>query len=204
MEITVEKALKECGALLEGHFLLTSGRHSGQYLEKAEICADPIITDDFCWQIAQGVVGQFKAVYENRIEVVVGLAPIGANLSSRVAEHLWEIYQEKVTSVFTEKNEEGKMVFRRGYARKIRGKRVLIVDDTLTTGGSLGEVKMETEKQGGLVSGLAIICKRGEVRSKDLEGVPILCIAELTMEDCLPEDCLQCAENIPLVDPKAR
>lgn len=201
---TAEEILKKCGALLEGHFRLTSGRHSYRYLEKAEICADPTIVDDFCWEMAHEIVRQFKVSGKNRIEAVVGLAPIGAVLSNRVAEHLGEIYQAKVASVFTEKNEAGKMIFKRGYDRKIRGKRILIVDDVLTTGGSAGEVRMEIERQGGLVLAVAIICKRGEVRSEDLEGVPILYITELTMEDWLPEDCPLCTENISLIDPKAR
>lgn len=201
---TIEEILKECGAVLDGHFLLTSGRHSKQYFEKAEICADPVVTADFCWEMSQDIVSRLEASGENEIEVVVGLAPIGVVLSNRVAEYLQEIYQEKIISVFTEKDEQGRMIFKRGYAKKITGKKVLIVDDVLTTGGSVGQVKNEVEKLGGKVAAIAIICQRGKVRSEDLKGTPILSLFELQMEDWAPEECPLCKAKIPLRDPKSR
>lgn len=203
MEIT-EITLRKCGALLKGHFLLTSGRHSEDYFEKAEICADAVVVDDLCFQMANEVVSQFKTFDENRIEVVVGLAPIGAVLANRMAFHLGEIYQEKVTPVFTEKDDRNKMVFRRGYDKKIVGKRVLLVDDVLTTGGSVGQVKKEIERLGGEVIGVAVICQRGEVRSDGLEGTPILSLVKLELKDCSPEECSSCREQVPLIDPKSR
>lgn len=201
---TIKETLKAYGTLLEGHFLLTSGKHSNQYVEKAEISKHPFVTKDLCWEIAQEVVNQFKMFAKNRIEVVVGLAPIGAVLANRVAEHLEEIYQEKVISIFVEKNKQEKLVFKRSYHKDIPGKKILIVDDVLTTGGSVAQVKKEVEKLEGEVMAVAVICKRGEVRSADLQKTPILALCEITMKDWEPSDCPLCKEGLPLVDPKSR
>lgn len=203
----IEETLQECGAILRGHFLLSSKipvRHSDQYIEKAEICANPVVIANLCWKMANEVSSQFNTFGGNRIQIVVGLAPIGAVLASRVAEYLGDIYQEDVISVFTEKNKEGGMVFMRGYAQKITDKKALIVDDALTTGTSVGLVKKEIYQLGGEVIGVAVICQRGEVRSRDLTGTPILSLVELKMKDWPPGECPLCREGIPLTNPKSR
>lgn len=199
---TIKEMLKSCGAFLEGHFRLTSERHSREYLEKAEIFKHPALVDDLAWEIANEVINQFKPFSKNRIEVVVGLASFGVDLANRVAGHLGEFYGEEVIAIFTEKNEEGKMIFKRGYDKEIPSRRVLIVDDVLTTGGSVGQVLREVKKLGGRIGGVGVICKRGEVRDKEVEGVPLLALLELKMEDWSAEDCPLCRQGIPITNLK--
>lgn len=203
MQTAVEKILRNCGAILDGHFLFTSGRHGNRYLEKAEICANPSATVGICWMIAHSAFRQ-QAFGGGMIDVVVGLAPIGAVLSNRVAEYLKELYQQSVISIFAEKDEQNKMVFKRGYASKVVGKNVLIVDDILTTGGSIGQVKREIERLGGKVVGAVVICQRGEVRSEDLAGTPLIALAKFEMKDWAPEECPLCKEGVPPINPKSR
>ena len=109
---------KKSGALLEGHFKLTSGLHSGQYLEKFQVLQWPKYTELLCKEIAE----RFK---NDNISVVVGPVTGGVILSYEVAKNLG------VRGIFTER-EEGKMTLRRGF--KIEPKeKVLIVEDIITT-----------------------------------------------------------------------
>jgi len=187
---------------LEGHFILTSGRHANLYFEKAEIAADPTVTDYFCWQLAHKARSQLKIP----IEVVVGLGRFGPLWANRLAFHLSEFYQESVLAVSTEKDEESKkMVLKRGDAGKVPGKDVLIVDDILTTGRSVGEAKSLVEKCGGKAIAVVVFCKRGEVRFEAFGDTPVLALWEIEIPDYEPgKGCPYCVKGVLLVDPKSR
>ena len=129
----MEQLLLESGALLEGHFLLTSGKHSNRYIEKFRLLELPWATEE----VGKGMAEAFK---DDQIEVVVGPMTGGILLAHETGKVL------KTRAIFTER-EQGKMIFRRGFELK-PGERVLIVEDIVTTGGSVFEVMEAVKKHG--------------------------------------------------------
>ncbi len=117
--------LKESGAFLEGHFLLTSGRHSDKYIEKFRLMESPNHLDKVC----QKMSSQFS---KDSVDIVLGAAIGGILLSSGVAKYLGK------KGIFTERVQE-KMELRRGFEIQ-EGSNVLIVEDIVSTGGSIFEL----------------------------------------------------------------
>ena len=176
------KIFKDAGVLMEGHFLLTSGLHSPVYWEKFKILQYPEYTSQLCGLIAEH--------YKNeRIEVVAGPTLGGVILAFETARQL------KIRCAFAEK-EGTTRVFRRGLAIE-KGHRVLVVDDILTTGGSVIEVINAVKSSGGLIVGIGILVDRSE-QKMDL-GFPIFsCLRSIT-QTYKPAECPLCSEGVPLV-----
>ena len=118
----IKQIFIETGALLQGHFILTSGRHSDQYMQCARVLQYPDHTE----QLARIIAGQYT---DDRIEVVIAPAMGGIIVAYEVARQLG------VKAVFSER-QEGRMTLRRGCAIE-PGQRVLVVEDVITTGGSV-------------------------------------------------------------------
>ncbi|MBI2626539.1 MAG: orotate phosphoribosyltransferase [Candidatus Nealsonbacteria bacterium] len=190
----IEAMFEQCGAILAGHFILTSGRHSDRYLEKALVYTDPERVSNLCFDLGSKVRGI-------RIEAVVGPAVGGVGLSLMTAYHIASLANYKVLSLFTEKNKEGKQTLKRGYQKLIAGKKVLIVDDILTTGGSVKEVADEVARAGGKVVAVAVLCNRGGIISEKL-GYPLLHLWETNIESWTPEFCPLCQKGIPITNLK--
>jgi orotate phosphoribosyltransferase len=177
----VLEIFKKSGALLEGHFKLTSGLHSGQYLEKFQVLQWPKYTELLCKEIAE----RFK---NDGIGVVVGPVTGGVILSYEVAKCLG------VRGIFTER-EEGKMTLRRGF--KINpGEKVLIVEDIITTGGSVMEVIEALKPFGGELAGVGLLADRSG--GKIDFGVRTEALLTLKVENYQAEKCPLCAKGIPL------
>ena len=126
--MTKERALeilKEAGVLLEGHFLLTSGRHSGRYLQCARIFRNTRYSEELCAALA----AHFK---DDRVDIVIGPA-LGA------VQMAYEVSRALGCENFFAEREDGSMTLRRGFAIE-PGQRVLVVEDVVTTGGSVREV----------------------------------------------------------------
>lgn len=117
----VLEILKEAGVLLEGHFLLTSGRHSNKYLQCAKIFRNTKYSEELCAALAE----QFQ---EDQVDVVIGPAMGAVQMAYEVSRWL------KCENFFTER-ENGAMALRRGFAVQ-PGQKVLLVEDVITTGGS--------------------------------------------------------------------
>ncbi len=136
---------KETGALLEGHFVLTSGRHSPSYFQCAKILQHPKYLSDFAKKISNH--------FENDdIDTVISPAVGGIVIGTEVGRVM-----EKRT-IFAER-EKGIMTLRRGFVID-PGEKVLVVEDVITTGGSVQEVINVVEQAGGIVVGVAIIVDR--------------------------------------------
>jgi orotate phosphoribosyltransferase len=146
-EHQVAELLKSSGALLEGHFLLTSGRHSQFYVEKFRLLEQPRVTSLLCGEIAR----RFEA---DHIECVIGPVTGGIILAFEVARHLG------CRAVYAERGEAGQgFTFRRGFRLK-PGERVLVVEDIVTTGGSVIQVVQATREAGGDVIGVGLLVDR--------------------------------------------
>ena len=180
----IEEIFQKSGALLKGHFLLTSGQHSPVYWEKFRVLQFPNYTEQLCRMIAD----HFR---KQDIQVVAGPTTGGIILAFEVARQLG------VRGIFAEKEGEER-TFRRGF--NIRpGERVLIVDDILTTGSSIREVIAAVNKLGGNLIGIGVLVNRAE-QAPDF-GIPLFSCHRAITPTYPPEDCPLCAAKIPLVKP---
>ena len=150
------KLLEESGAVLHGHFLLTSGRHSDVYFEKFRVLEQPDVLSALCAEIAE--INQDKG-----FELVVGPTTGGIIIAFEVAR------QMGLPAMYAE-TEDGHKRFRRG-ATMVEGAKVLIVDDVLTTGTSIREVMRAVTDAGGVPSGISVLIDRSR---PELEfGIPL-------------------------------
>ena len=192
-EARVIEILKDTGAFLDGHFLLKSGKHSARYINKDALYPHTRETTEICHMMA----GDFK---DQKIDVVVGPEKGGIILSNNVADELTRLTGRVILGVYAEKSPTGGFVFNRGYDSFVKGKRVLITEDILTTGGSVKEVIEAITKVGGEAVGVAGICNRGEVKAKDL-GVPVLsALINLNILAWEPNECSLCAAGVLIDD----
>ena len=184
MSNNTEEIFQKSGALLKGHFLLTSGLHSPVYWEKFRVLQFPNYTEQLCRMIAN----HFR---KQEIQVVAGPTTGGIILAFEVARQLG------IRGIFAEKEGEER-TFRRGFNID-PGERVLIVDDILTTGSSIREVTGAVHKLGGKIIGIGVLVDRSE-QATDF-GVPLFSCHRAVTTTYQPEDCPLCAAKIPLVKP---
>ncbi len=147
MSLDLGALLRESGALLEGHFLLTSGRHSATYVEKFRVLERTDVLSALCTEIASFFRG-------HEIDLVAGPATGGMIIAFEVAR------QMGLSALYVE-SENGQKVLRRG-ATVPEGAKILLVDDVLTTGRSVFEVKDTLTASGGIVAGVAVLIDRSE------------------------------------------
>lgn len=180
----IEDIFIKAGAVLKGHFLLTSGLHSPVYWEKFKILQYPEYTGHLCRMIADN----FR---QQNIQVVAGPTTGGIILAFEVARHLG------VRSIYAER-EGNERIFRRSLTIS-PGERVLVVDDILTTGGSVEQVLAAVRKLKGNVVGVGILVDRS---GNTLEfGVPLFACLHSQTITYKPESCPLCAAKVPLVKP---
>lgn len=184
MTTEAEKLLRDAGALLEGHFQLSSGKHSRLYIEKFRLLERPPQTDALCRMIADWA-------RDRSPDLVAGPTTGGLIISYEVARHLG------LRSIFAEKNEDGSpgRSFLRGFAIE-PGERVLVVDDVLTTGGSVRDVLDAVRGLGGEVIGVAVLVDRSAGRVDF--GVPFFACLELDLPTYPPDSCPLCEAGAPL------
>ena len=182
---SVEEIFQQSGAILKGHFLLTSGLHSPVYWEKFRVLQYPNYTEQLCRLITD----HFRS---EKIQVVAGPTTGGIILAFETARQLG------VRGIFAEKETTEERAFRREFSID-SGERVLIVDDVLTTGSSIREVMAAVTKQGGIVVGIGVLVDRSEREVKF--GVPFFSCHHSVTLTYPPQDCPLCAAQIPLVKP---
>jgi orotate phosphoribosyltransferase len=178
---------QKAGALLRGHFLLSSGLHSETYFEKFQVLQYPEYVEILCRRMAS----LFK---DDQVEVVVGPTIGGVIIAYEVAKNL------KVRCIFAEPGDEGR-IFKRGFSIK-KGERVLIVDDILTTGGSVKEVIRLVEKHEGQIQGIGLLLDRSGGKVKFDYPLKVLAVTQVV--NYKPEECPQCKKGEPLVKPGSR
>jgi orotate phosphoribosyltransferase len=175
------------GALLKGHFLLTSGRHSDQYFQCAKVLQYPEYTEIICAVIAN----YFR---ETEFDTVVSPAMGGIIVGQEVARQLGK------RSIFAER-EDKKLVLRRGFGLD-SGERVLVCEDVVTTGGSVFEVIDIVRNAGAALIGTGYIVDRSN--GKVLFGVPQISTVKMDVVSYIPDECPLCKQNITLVKPGSR
>ena len=175
--------LERSGAMLRGHFRLTSGRHSDAYVQKARVLEDPAATMEMAREMAS---------WHEGIEVVVAPAVGAIALGFAVA------LAAGARSIFAER-EEGRMALRRGF-RIDPGERVLVVEDVITTGGSAREVYDLVLAAGAEALGVAALIDRSG-REMDF---PLRAVVEIEAVSFPPGECPLCARGIPVEAPGSR
>ncbi|HVA38160.1 MAG TPA: orotate phosphoribosyltransferase [Candidatus Dormibacteraeota bacterium] len=184
-ELQLHDELERRGALLTGHFRLSSGRHSGRFIQKFRMLEDPTAVEP----VARALARRLRA-YEP--EIVVSAAVGGIILGYEVGRALGTL------AIFVEK-EHGVPVLRRGFALR-PGQRAVVVEDVVTTGLSVRETVDVVERAGGRVVAVGAIVRRGEVTFDR----PTEVLLDLPIEDYAPEECPLCARGEPLQEPGSR
>jgi len=185
-EADVLAELERTGAVLSGHFQLTSGRHSDRYVQCARVLEDPALTT----RLAEGMAARLSG---RTVDVVAAPAVGGIIIGFAVAQALG------VKFIFSER-QQGTMSFRRSFSIE-PGQRVLVVEDVVTTGGSVAEVIKLVLAAGGEVVAVASIIDRGGEKAFDAEFLPLL---RLEVESMEPHQCPQCAAGAPIDSPGSR
>ncbi|HEY7305024.1 MAG TPA: orotate phosphoribosyltransferase [Bryobacteraceae bacterium] len=184
---------EETGAYLHGHFRLTSGLHSAEYLQCARVLAHP----DYAERLGQRLAGEIKDLTDGRaIDVVVAPAMGGIIIGHEVARAL------NARSLFTERDAgSNEMTLRRGF--EIRpGETAAIIEDVVTTGGSTKEVVELVRARGGNVLAAGSIIDRSGGRAD--VGAPRVSLQTLNPVTYLPEECPLCRQGVPVVKPGSR
>lgn len=188
MSRDVLATLQAIGALKRGHFLFSSGRHGDVYLEKFDLFRNPVATSDIC----TGFVERFR---DERIDVVVGPTTGGILMAFETARQL------RVGAAYAERSSEA------GPAREFRrsttfapGSRVLVLDDILTTGGSVRETLTALDPHPVAVVAVGVLVDRsgGKVQLAD---VPLFALATQDIASWDPSDCPLCRKGVPIVKP---
>lgn len=184
----VLEIFKEKDVLQHGHFRLTSGRHAAYYMQCAKLLQYPEVAGPLCAQIAAQFVNQ-------GISIVAGPALGAVIIAYEAAREL------KVKAVFAER-ENGIMALRRGFSVQ-PGDRVLVVEDVVTTGGSVREVIELLNELGAEVVGVGVLVDRSN--GKTDFGVPLKALVTIEIDSFEPEACPLCAEGkLPVVKPGSR
>ena len=188
MEATATDLLRELqarGAILDGHFRLSSGRHSNRFVQKFRILEDPSLVE----RVAATLAARARPLAPT---VVVSAAVGGIVLGYETARQLGML------GIFVEK-ENGVPALRRGFALDA-GDRAFVVEDVVTTGGSVREVLDVIRARGATIAGVGIIVSRAHVDF----GVPATALLDIPIESFAPESCPQCAAGEPLSEPGSR
>lgn len=188
-EVRAGQILEDAGAILTNdHFVLTSGKHASGYINKDAAYPHTEATRELCRMWAEDFAGQ-------GIDVVVGPAMGAIILANNTASELTTITGRQVFGVYAEKVGEG-FAFTRGYEQFIRGKRVLIVEDILTTGGSVKKVVDLVNNSGGQVVGVGVLANRGGVKPEDIGVDEIDALVTVEMDSWEEEECRLCIDGV--------
>ncbi len=184
----IMQVFKDTGALLQGHFLLTSGKHSAQYMQCAQVLQYP--------EKAAALGKELGAKFEGSdIDTVIAPAVGGIIVAHEVGRAL------DVKAIFTERL-NGEMTLRRGFGLS-PGEKVLVVEDVITTGGSVKEVIRVVKEAGAIPVGVGVLVDRSGGMA-DFEGLPIHSLIQMNIEVFEPETCPLCAQGLPAEKPGSR
>jgi orotate phosphoribosyltransferase len=186
--------LRDSGAMLEGHFLLSSGRHADRYFQ----CAKLFYYPDRAAEALAGVADRLRADRTAgllSIDAVAGPALGGIIAAYELARQLG------LPALFTERDEQGRMSLRRGF--EVRpGQRILIAEDVVTTAKSSGEAAHALEALGAQIAALACVVDR---RAPDAPAPwPLYAACTIHAETWLPDACPLCRQSLPLNKPGSR
>ncbi|MBS4275379.1 orotate phosphoribosyltransferase [Campylobacter vulpis] len=200
--MNLEQIYKECGAYLEGHFLLSSGKHSQFYLQSAKVLENPILAGELCEKLAQIIIA-YGVEFESICSPALGGVLAGYELARA----------SKKRFIFTERV-EGVMTLRRGFEVR-KGEKFIICEDIITTGGSALESAKIIESLGGEVVAYAALANRGFCAVKNLanerkenaklpSNLPLFALGNFDFEIYETHQCPFCQQGSKAVKPGSR
>lgn len=187
-EVNVLAELEKIGAVFtDKHFVYTSGKHGTGYINMDMMFPYTALVADICVELAAPFAGQFDTVAAPATGGIV-LAVLTARESGK-------------NGVWADKDGNGGFVFERaGFVAQVKGKKVLVVEDLLTTGGSVEKVCREIEKAGGTVVGVSVVCNRGGVTADTLHVPRLEALANVSFTSYELDACAACAASVPIVE----
>jgi orotate phosphoribosyltransferase len=195
MSEKIIKLLRESGAMLEGHFLLSSGRHSDKYFQCAKLLQYPEKAEAAIEQSAGLIIEDIKTG-KIKVDIVAGPA-MGGIIAA------WEMGRQlSLPAIFTERDENGIMAVRRGFEIQ-QGQSVLIVEDVVTTGKSSLECVAALESAGAVIAGLACVVDRRIEGASDIPW-PFYPAVKVSAGNWEAAVCELCKKEIPAVKPGSR
>jgi orotate phosphoribosyltransferase len=179
--------------ITDSHIVYTSGKHGSIYINKDALYPHTKETSRCCQFLAEEFASE-------QVDIVVAPALGGIILSQWVAYHLSQIYEKEVLAIYAEKTTQGDgFVIRRGYDQLLPQKKILILEDVLTTGGSVKKVVEIVRRLGATIVGVGALCNRGGVTAKDIGNVPrLVSLLNLSLETYEPYECPLCIQKIPI------
>lgn len=184
----VLEVLEQRGAIMHGHFVLSSGRHSDLFVQKFRVLEDPRLAQSFGTAIAESFRGEFDVVASPAIGAVV------LGFTTALAGSARFIFAERVGD---------DLAFRRGFGID-RNERVVVVEDVITTGGSSREVVDLVRAEGGEVTGVGALIDRGDPTRPPELGAPLHALAKLQVSSWEAAECPLCEKGDALDDPGSR
>src|SRR3989344_672622 len=185
--------LKSVGAIItDSHLVGTSGRHMPAYINKDALLPHTKQVSEIGKLFAE----KFK---NKKIEVVISPAVAGIPFSQWTAHNLSKINKKEILSVFTEKTSENDQIFKRGYDEVVKNRRILVIEDSTTTGSSVKKVARSVRKAGGKVVAVGVMINRDPklVNSRSI-GVPFSSIAVFHISSYEAGKCPLCKSGIPI------
>ncbi|AQW86761.1 orotate phosphoribosyltransferase [Campylobacter pinnipediorum subsp. caledonicus] len=200
--MNIEKIYKECGAYLQGHFLLSSGKHSEFYLQSAKVLENPSLAGSLADELAS-IINNSGVEFDSVCSPALGGLLAGYELARA----------SKKRFIFTERV-EGKMSLRRGF-EVLNGEKFIICEDIITTGGSALESAKIIEELGGVVVGFAALANRGFCKLTNLDtkskpecklpfNKPLFALGNFEFEIYDEENCPLCKNGTKAIKPGSR
>ena len=185
----IKAILAQTNALIQdSHIVYTSGRHGSAYVNKDAVYPHT-------HHVSQIGLAMAKCFMSGNVEAVLAPAIGGVILSQWTAYHLSEITRKNVLSTYAEKESAGDFVIKRGYDGLIKGKNVLVVEDVVTTGGSLAKVIAKAREVGAKIAGAICLCNRGGIRGGDLGVDRFESLVNINFASYEAADCPMCKEG---------
>ena len=192
------QVLDNAHALLrDGHFVLKSWRHATEFAAKDQMLLSPRQTKCMAEMVAELILDEFGS---QAVEVIASAATAGAIFGHQVAQVLSDMLSRDILSVFVDKDGD-EFVLGRDYDKTVKGKRVLFIEDILTTGKTTAGAVSTIEKAGGIVLGAVAIWNRGKVTPEMAGVTALLSLIELELGSMTKEECLDhgpCSQSIPI------
>jgi len=189
----ITQILKEAGAITEGHFIGTSGKHLSVYINKNKILIHVALTSRLCEVLA-------KKVADWNPDVIVAPATGGIALSQWMAFHMSALLGREVLSAYTESIDGIQSITKRGYDAVVKGKRVVVIEDVVNTGKSINEVVQAVQMVGGEVVGAVALINRNSTDTliQELLGVPFHSLSLMPLDAYAENEVPESLKKIPI------